>query len=133
MDKRRARNFAVIYAIIFIVGVLLIYRWMQDGSNLTTSYSYVDLQTDLSENNVMSLDIYQNSEIPTGSVSVVFKNGTGVEFYVADVNKVIDIYNDYVTATDSANKTASEDDKVAIAKYTLHDVERQTMIDNLQH
>ncbi len=80
MDKRRARNFAVIYAIIFIVGVLLIYRWMQDGSNLTTSYSYVDLQTDLSENNVMSLDIYQNSEIPTGSVSVVFKNGTGVEF-----------------------------------------------------
>ena len=43
MDKRRARNFAVIYAIIFIVGVLLIYRWMQDGSNLTTSYSYVDL------------------------------------------------------------------------------------------
>lgn len=128
MDKRRARNFAVIYAIIFIVGVLLIYRWMQDGSNLTTSYSYVDLQTDLSENNVMSLDIYQNSEIPTGSVSVVFKNGTGVEFYVADVNKVIDIYNDYVTAIDSANKTASEDDKVAIAKYNLHDVERQSMI-----
>ena len=128
MDKRRARNFAVIYAIIFIVGVLLIYRWMQDGSNLTTSYSYVDLQTDLSENNVMSLDIYQNSEIPTGSVSVVFKNGTGVEFYVADVNKVIDIYNDYVTATDSANKTASEDEKVAIAKYNLHDVERQSMI-----
>lgn len=128
MDKRRARNFAVIYAIIFIVGVLLIYRWMQDGSNLTTSYSYVDLQTDLSENNVMSLDIYQNSEIPTGSVSVVFKNGTGVEFYVADVNKVIDIYNDYVAATDSANKTASEDEKVAIAKYNLHDVERQSMI-----
>ncbi len=128
MDKRRARNFAVIYAIIFIVGVLLIYRWMQDGSNLTTSYSYVDLQTDLSENNVMSLDIYQNSEIPTGSVSVVFKNGTGVEFYVADVNKVIDIYNDYVTATDSANKTASEDEKVTIAKYNLHDVERQSMI-----
>lgn len=128
MDKRRARNFAVIYAIIFIVGVLLIYRWMQDGSNLTTSYSYVDLQTDLRENNVMSLDIYQNSEIPTGSVSVVFKNGTGVEFYVADVNKVIDIYNDYVTATDSANKTASEDEKVAIAKYNLHDVERQSMI-----
>jgi len=128
MDKRRARNFAVIYAIIFIVGVLLIYRWMQDGSNLTTSYSYVDLQTDLSENNVMSLDIYQNSEIPTGSVSVVFKNGTGVEFYVADVNKVIDIYNDYVVATDSANKTASEDEKVAIAKYNLHDVERQSMI-----
>ena len=128
MDKRRARNFAVIYAIIFIVGVLLIYRWMQDGSNLTTSYSYVDLQTDLSENNVASLDIYQNSEIPTGSVSVVFKNGTGVEFYVADVNKVIDIYNDYVTATDSANKTASEDEKVTIAKYNLHDVERQSMI-----
>ena len=128
MDKRRARNFAVIYAIIFIVGVLLIYRWMQDGSNLTTSYSYVDLQTDLSENNVMSLDIYQNSEIPTGSVSVVFKNGTGVEFYVADVNKVIDSYNDYVVATDSANKTASEDEKVAIAKYNLHDVERQSMI-----
>ncbi len=128
MDKRRARNFAVIYAIIFIVGVLLIYRWMQDGSNLTTSYSYVDLQTDLSENNVMSLDIYQNSEIPTGSVSVVFKNGTGVEFYVADVNKVIDIYNDYVTATDSANKKASEDEKVTIAKYNLHDVERQSMI-----
>ena len=128
MDKRRARNFAVIYAIIFIVGVLLIYRWMQDGSNLTTSYSYVDLQTDLSENNVAALDIYQNSEIPTGSVSVVFKNGTGVEFYVADVNKVIDIYNDYVTATDSANKTASEDEKVTIAKYNLHDVERQSMI-----
>ena len=95
MNKRKFRNGMLIYLLILVVAFILINRWMQSDTDVTTTYSYVDLTNDLDEGNVSELVINQNAEIPTAVVQVGFTNGKTIAFYAADVNEIIDIYNKY--------------------------------------
>ena len=47
MNKKRARSAVVIYAIILIVGFLLINKWLGGSSNVATNYSYTEFSADL--------------------------------------------------------------------------------------
>ncbi len=128
MNRKRARNFIVIYLIILVVGMLLISRWLSSDGNVTTDYSYTEFAEDLEEGKITSVEISQNSEVPTATVYVSFESGKQFSFYAADVNDVIDIYNEYEENAIKHNATADEDDRIDIAAYNLYDVETESTL-----
>ena len=128
MNKRKFRNGMLIYLLILVVAFILINRWMQSDTDVTTTYSYVDLTNDLDEGNVSELVINQNAEIPTAVVQVGFTNGKTIAFYAADVNEIIDIYNKYQEKVDAYNSSITDSaDKKPIVKYSLNDVEKTSI------
>lgn len=72
MNKKRARSAVVIYAIILIVGFLLINKWLGGSSNVATNYSYTEFSADLNAGNIAAVDITQNTNVPTATVDVEF-------------------------------------------------------------
>lgn len=128
MNKRKFRNGMIIYLLILIVAFVLISRWMQSDTNVTTTYSYTDLSEDLDDGKISALSIQQNAEIPTAVVQVQFTNGKQLAFYASDVNDVVEIYNKYQAEVDSYNAKLSDDaDKKAVAKCSLEDVEKTSI------
>ena len=128
MNKRKFRNGLLIYVLILVVAFLIINRWMQTDTNVTTTYSYTDLSEDLDDGKISALSIQQNAEIPPAVVEVVFTNGKSLAFYAADVNEVVDIYNKYQAKIDNYNASVSDDaDKKPLAKYSLADVEKTSI------
>ena len=71
MNKKRARSAVVIYAIILIVGFLLINKWLGGSSNVATNYSYTEFSADLNAGNIAAVDITQNTNVPTATVDVI--------------------------------------------------------------
>ena len=63
MNKKRARSAVVIYAIILIVGFLLINKWLGGSSNVATNYSYTEFSADLNAGNIAAVDITQNTNV----------------------------------------------------------------------
>lgn len=116
MNKRKFRNGMIIYLLILIVAFVLINRWMQSDTNVTTTYSYTDLAEDLNDGKISAMSVQQNAEIPTAVVQVQFTNGKQLAFYASDVNDVVEIYNKYQAEVDSYNAKLSDDaDKKAVA------------------
>ena len=103
MNKRKFRNGMIIYLLILIVAFVLINRWMQSDTNVTTTYSYTDLAEDLNDGKISAMSVQQNAEIPTAVVQVQFTNGKQLAFYASDVNDVVEIYNKYQAEVDSYN------------------------------
>ena len=105
------------YVIILVVGFLLINRLLSGNGNVTTDYSYTEFSTDLNAGNIAAVDITQNTDIPTGTINVKFVSGKQITFYAADVNEIIQIYNDYRADVEKKNETAAEGEKIKLASY----------------
>ena len=93
MNNGAKRGLLMWIAIIAIVGVC-IYAAQLKLSNVSTQYTPTDLAEDLKEGTVASVVIKQNEEVPTGKVLVTYDNHSQVQFYTANVQDVIDVYND---------------------------------------
>lgn len=73
------------YAI--IIAIIIIAMMLSEGLETANSkeYNASNYITDLQEDNIQKIDIYQNQEVPTGEVVVTFKDDTKQEFYTSDV------------------------------------------------
>lgn len=61
----------------------------EQNSKTDSGYTIVDFQAEVSEDLIGSVEIYQNKEIPTGTVYITYRQtNEEKEFYVSDVNKV---------------------------------------------
>ena len=59
-------------------------------STETEKYTFADMQKDVEEGKISSLDVVQNAQVPTGSVIVSFKDGSASQTVpVTDVNKAV--------------------------------------------
>ena len=78
-----------IYLILFFAMFCGIIWYMNKNSKTDSGYTIVDFQAEVSEDLIGSVEIYQNKEIPTGTVYITYRQtNEGKEFYVSDVNKV---------------------------------------------
>ena len=92
MNNKARSRFSRIYIIgIIIIMLVLAYSYAKDMNR--SDYAYSDFLTDLSSNNVTSLTIKQNKEVPTGRLIIELKGGQSQSVYVTDVNKVLDDIN----------------------------------------
>ncbi len=78
-----------IYLILFFAMFCGIIWYMNKSSKTDSGYTIVDFQAEVSEDLIGSVEIYQNKEIPTGTVYITYRQtNEEKEFYVSDVNKV---------------------------------------------
>ena len=78
-----------IYLILFFAMFCGIIWYMNKNSKTDSGYTIVDFQAEVSEDLIGSVEIYQNKEIPTGTVYITYRQtNEEKEFYVSDVNKV---------------------------------------------
>ena len=78
-----------IYLILFFAMFCGIIWCMNKNSKTDSGYTIVDFQAEVSEDLIGSVEIYQNKEIPTGTVYITYRQtNEEKEFYVSDVNKV---------------------------------------------
>ena len=76
------------YFMLILACFLGFYLYYQSARKPVEEYTMSDFKEALAEDNVDSVIIKQNSEVPTGVVSVSFRLGAAKEFYVSDVNYV---------------------------------------------
>ncbi len=89
--KNSIRRGLGFYLILFFIGFCIV-LWLNSKSQETdTDYTIDDFKSDINENLISEVEVYQNSEIPTGTVKVTYTSGSSFEFYVSDVNTIQDI------------------------------------------
>ena len=83
----RRRGFGI-YLILIIMFIWLWYSWTAANATVKTSLS--QFYTTLENGNVVSVDIVQNVEVPTGALKVVYSSGSTDVVYVPDINRAIE-------------------------------------------
>ncbi len=95
MNKRTGLG-VTFYFILILACFLGFYLYYQSSRRPVNEYTMSEFKTDLAEDNVDSVIIKQNMEVPTGVVSVSFRLGSAKEFYVSDVNYITtEVLKDY--------------------------------------
>ena len=97
----------IIYGVIIAAVFALIYI-MSTPRQTNDNYTFSEFQQDLKDNAVSEIAIRQNSEIPTGVVTVTFRDTSKKLLYVENVGTITELLNE-------KNIT-----------YTLHDVTRSS-------
>ena len=102
MNKQKSGMRGIGVYIIIVFAVICIWYWLSAGAT-SNSYTQSQFEKDLDKNQVKSVKVVQNREIPTGSLEVKFKDGTSKVLYVSDVNNIEKImtkagYTDYTVA-----------------------------------
>ena len=82
MRKRRASGM-IIYALFVAVVLFILYSSMGKS---TTDYNMAQFRKAVKNENVSSVSISQNQEVPTGVVTIKLSNGEQATLYVSDVN-----------------------------------------------
>ena len=90
MKKRRASGM-IIYALFVVVVLVILYTSM---GNSTTTYSMAEFKSAIASDEVKSVSISQNEQVPTGSASIKLSDGTAVTLYVSDVNELQDMLDE---------------------------------------
>ena len=102
MLNRNMRNTAillVVFLAVYMFGNYFAEKNLMSGSG-SSSYSYERLESDIAKNKVKSIEVVQNAQVPTGSAIVKLNDGEKKVAHVTDVNKVIDLAQQYKVSGD---------------------------------
>ena len=83
----------IIYGVIIAAVFALIYI-MSTPRQTNDNYTFSEFQQDLKDNAVSEIAIRQNSEIPTGVVTVTFRDTTKKLLYVENVGTITELLNE---------------------------------------
>ncbi len=98
--KNSMRKGLGFYLILFFIGFCIV-LWLQNkNATIDVKYTVDDFQRDVREELVGEVEIYQNSEVPTGIVRITYIDTNEIiEFYVSDVNIIQEIVMEYGNGT----------------------------------
>ena len=110
--KRSFRGIAVYIFIILIF--VLVWQSFSSGNMNTATYTYAQFQEAVEEEDVDSIQIRQNQQVPTGTLVITMKDGSREQVVVSDVGEV----ERYLEEENFTN-------------YVLRDVPRQSVLVSL--
>ena len=76
-----------IYSVIFLIIVAIIVGIMLFGTKTDSGYTRKDMDRDIVEGNIKSIEIYPNQETPTGYMEITLRNNAEYRLNVTDVSK----------------------------------------------
>lgn len=88
MDTRRNRGSGAFPFLFFLILVGLIFWFSGRLGSGQREYTYNDFQQAMEQENIHSVRIVQNQEVPTGQLEISLKKGEKKYLYVSDVNEV---------------------------------------------
>ncbi len=94
--KSRMRSSLGFYLLLFLIGFCIVLWMTKQHADTDVNYTIDDFQIDIREDRISEVYIYQNNEVPTGTVTFTYRD-TDVtkEFYVSDVNVVQELVMKY--------------------------------------
>lgn len=87
------------YIIILLIVIVAYYLSSSIDLKSANEYTYAQFVKDFNENNIKSVDIYQNQEVPTGEITVTTKDSKEKSFYWSDVAEIKDMVKDKIDNT----------------------------------
>ena len=94
-DGKGSGTKGIIFYIIFILVIFAVIYYIAGTSTVDDDYTYSEFYEDLEEDLIDEITITQNSEIPTGYLTVVFNDYTTKILYVEDVSTITELLKDY--------------------------------------
>lgn len=98
--KSRMRSSLGFYLFLFLIGFCIVLWMTKQRADTDVDYTIDDFQIDIREDRISEVYIYQNNEVPTGTITFTYRD-TDVtkEFYVSDVNVVQELVMKYGDGT----------------------------------
>ena len=95
MERKTKRGpGSLLFAYVIIAMIFFgLYMLMTKPANEDKSYNDAKLAQDIKAGNVITVDVYQNREIPTGTVEVSLESGS-VLYYTPNVSETMEIVAD---------------------------------------
>ena len=93
MKKRSYRGLGFYAMLVFVV--ILVWLMLDARQDAAHSYSMKSLETALENESVVFIEIEQNREIPTGTLSIRLSGNEMRELYVSDVNEIQELLAKY--------------------------------------
>lgn len=87
MKNQMARGVGIYFAILAVI-ICVLYFYRFPGEYTDENYTIYQLQNDLEEDAVESIEIFPSEDIPTGEAEVILKNGNKYRFFVQNCNSV---------------------------------------------
>lgn len=106
--KKQMKGFGI-YVIILLL-VIAAFYYIAIYNDKKDDYNYMDFLRDLQEENISSIKIYQNQEVPTGKLVVKLSDNTKHSVYIENISE------------------CTADIRKANVDYKLEDVERDSII-----
>ena len=93
-NMRNTAILLVVFLAVYMFGNYFAEKSLMSGGR-SSSYSYERFESDIAKNKVKSVEVVQNAQVPTGSAIVKLSDGEKKVVHVTDVNKVIELAQQY--------------------------------------
>ena len=94
--RREVRSFrSIIFYLILVALFLVMVYGLKETLSGKQSLTYREFQELLNQDQVVSVNITQNKEVPTGLLTILQMDGTTQTLYVSDVVAVQEMLSDY--------------------------------------
>ena len=87
MNTKRSTYRGFGFYLLLILAVIAIWYWL-DGSSATNTYTRAEFEIALQTDQIASIQVIQNREIPTGSLEITFKDASTKVLVVSDVQEM---------------------------------------------
>ncbi|MCC8168324.1 MAG: ATP-dependent metallopeptidase FtsH/Yme1/Tma family protein, partial [Clostridiales bacterium] len=83
----KKRNYSGLGTYLVFLAIMLVFWLFLQGNSTTNTYTRAQFIAALEDGSVTSVEIIQNTEVPTGSLRVTLSSGTVQVLYTSDVNE----------------------------------------------
>ena len=104
--------------VVLVLAVVFIWYFLSQNT-ASNSYTKTDFEKALKDGNVINVEVVQNREIPTGSLTVSLKGDKREVLYVSDVNSIQDLMDEYDFTAYTCDDVPAENWIMTLLPYLL--------------
>ena len=104
--------------VVLVLAVVFIWYFLSQNT-ASNSYTKTDFEKALKDGDVINVEVVQNREIPTGSLTVSLKGDKREVLYVSDVNSIQDLMDEYDFTSYTCDDVPAENWIMTLLPYLL--------------
>ena len=104
--------------VVLVLAVVFIWYFLSQNT-ASNSYTKTDFEKALKDGDVINVEVVQNREIPTGSLTVSLKGDKREVLYVSDVNNIQDLMDEYDFTAYTCDDVPAENWIMTLLPYLL--------------
>ena len=119
MNTKKNGNFRGMGVYVVLVLAVVFIWYFLSQNTASNSYTKTDFEKALKDGDVINVEVVQNREIPTGSLTVSLKGDKREVLYVSDVNSIQDLMDEYDFTAHTCDDVPAENWIMTLLPYLL--------------
>lgn len=119
MNTKKNGNFRGMGVYVALVLAVVFIWYFLSQNTASNSYTKTDFEKALKDGDVINVEVVQNREIPTGSLTVSLKGDKREVLYVSDVNSIQDLMDEYDFTAYTCDDVPAENWIMTLLPYLL--------------